>query len=376
MTAADVIRVYRTLLGRSPSGQEAADQLAASTDWRVLLDVVASSDEYRVSHLASVPRQGEADSPLVNIWHPELQRFAHPPGAWSQDGQAIVGKDGWVFLVRGSNSVADQYQLDYKLPHEWSDRWAEIVQVRRSDARELGILLALLIVPDKLSVLSSQLPDQIALNTRPPAAVLAGDRSLGVTYPVERLAAVTEGAYLRTDTHLSLAGNRALASAVFDELAIPSNIITSIGLETEQYVSSGDLGQRFAPHIVEIVATHGSMGGAKIIDDNLAEMRTAGQHIGTRRVLRNESAADRRTVVVFGDSYCLPAGHYQSPAWFLAQYFREVHFVWSPFGWDKAYVKAVGAEVVLCEMAERFVPRAPAPRIDVSSLAKFAAIQP
>jgi alginate O-acetyltransferase complex protein AlgJ len=95
-----------------------------------------------------------------------------------------------------------------------------------------------------------------------------------------------------------------------------------------------------------------------------------GGHIGTRRVFRNESAADRRTAVLFGDSFGFSAAYYQGVSWFMAQVFREVHFVWIPFGWDPDYVRRVGAEAVLVQGAERFAARVPHPRSEVARLAE------
>lgn len=42
--------------------------------------------------------------------------------------------------------------------------------------------------------------------------------------------------------------------------------------------------------------------------------------------------------------------------------------MWAPFGWDPAYSAQVGAGVVVCESAERFVPRPPAARMDVAAM--------
>ena len=206
------------------------------------------------------------------------------------------------------------------------------------------------------------------------AAVLLGrkDLGLGVISPVTQLSSVPGGAYLRTDTHLSLAGNAALAGVVLAALSGPDQPVVGAGLGTTQYVSFGDLGSRFEPPVLEVVTTFGSFGSAVVIVDNRAEVEAAGRHVGTRRVLRNATAPDPRTVVVFGDSYAFPAPHYQGTAWFLVQHFREVHFVWSAFGWDKGYVEESGAEVVVCETAERFVPRPPAVRLSVADLVRTA----
>ena len=60
--------------------------------------------------------------------------------------------------------------------------------------------------------------------------------------------------------------------------------------------------------------------------------------------------------VVFGDSFGFAATHYQGIAWFMAQVFREVHFIWIPFGWDAEYVRRVGAEAVLVQGASASSP--------------------
>jgi hypothetical protein len=87
-------------------------------------------------------------------------------------------------------------------------------------------------------------------------------------------------------------------------------------------------------------------------------------------VFRNEVAPDPRVAVVFGDSFGFSAAYYQGLSWFMAQEFREVHFVWVPFGWDPDYVRRVGAEAVLIQGAERFVARVPHTTVDASGLAE------
>ena len=87
-------------------------------------------------------------------------------------------------------------------------------------------------------------------------------------------------------------------------------------------------------------------------------------------MFRNEQAPDARVAVVFGDSFGFSAAYYQGLSWFLAQVFREVHFVWVPFGWDSDYVRQVGAEAVLVQGAERFVARVPHLEVDASRLAE------
>jgi hypothetical protein len=116
------------------------------------------------------------------------------------------------------------------------------------------------------------------------------------------------------------------------------------------------------------VSEPGSLHNARIVEDNREQIEAVDGHIGTRRVFRNDHAPDPRVAVLFGDSFGFSDAGYQGLSWFMAQVFREVHFVWVPFGWDADYVRRVGAKAVLVQGAERFVARVPHGSVDVSRL--------
>jgi hypothetical protein len=278
-----------------------------------------------------------------------------------------------VFLGTGTNAVLEQYQGEFPLPGDWLERWREVAGTRREGAARLGAAYAALVVPDKLAVLAAHFPVALPDGVQSPAARLGADPGLGIDYPVAALRGVTGGAYLRTDTHLTYAGNVALAGVVLDRLGVGAAArpaAAPAAAPMVSYCTSGDLGSRFRPPVVEVVTTASTFGDAVVVEDNREAIAAVGGHIGSRRVLRNERAADDRTVVVFGDSYAFPAAHYQGVAWFLAQAFREVHTVWVPFGWDGGYAERVGAQVVVCQAAERFVVRPPAVAVDALALAQ------
>ncbi len=153
--------------------------------------------------------------------------------------------------------------------------------------------------------------------------------------------------------HLTYAGNAALAQAVGTRVggddrprAQPERV--------KRYVTSGISDRATRRRSSRSSPRRDDYGEAGVIASNRDEMAAVGAHVGTRQVLRNDRAPDGRTAVIFGDSYALAAPHYQGLAWFLTQAFREVHFLWAPFGWDPAYAAAAGAEVVICQGAERF----------------------
>ncbi|HEV7493821.1 alginate O-acetyltransferase AlgX-related protein [Baekduia sp.] len=375
--AHDVDALYEAFLGRSPRPEEIELQLAGGPSLRALLEVVTASEEReaRIVALATAAAE-EAVDPLqrqriVNVYNDELAPFGYPPGSWSADGVAVIGRRGWVFLGAGTNAIVEQYRGNIQPEPLFEEQWAEAMAVRRAGAEALGAAFVGLIVPDKLPVLADAFPEAFPLASAAPAAVLAARPDLGLLYPVVELAAVPGGAYLRTDTHLTHAGNAALAAVVGEAIGVRI-AYAAAPEEIERYAVSGDLGSRYATPVVEVVAMPLGWGNAREVESNREEIGAVGAHIGTRQVLRNDDAGDERTAVIFGDSYASASPKYHGLAWFLAQAFREVHFVWVPFGWDPDYAAAVGAGVVVCQGAERFVIRPPELRVDVHELAAKA----
>jgi alginate O-acetyltransferase complex protein AlgJ len=370
LTREQIVSVYRQVLGRTPGEEEIDHQMAAVSTLDAMLRVALDSDEYatqlRERGIATARSQA-----VVNVYHPDLAPWGLPPGTRSSDGIAIVGNDGWLFLCGGTNANFGQYVGAVEMEPTWLEEWTDVVRRRRPEARELGVSSALLVVPDKLAVYEEHYPEPLDKVGPRPIERLQALAELPIIYPLEELraaAAAGEEVYLRTDTHLTFRGNELLFSAVLDALKVAEPPDFS-ALPLNSYPIAGDLGVKFEPQIVAVVSEPGSLHQAEIVEDNRAEIEAVEGHIGTRRVFRNEGAPDRRVAVLFGDSFGFAAPYYQGLAWFMAQVFREVHFVWIPFGWDPEYVRQVGAEAVLVQGAERFVARIPHLHTDVSRLA-------
>lgn len=366
-----VISVYRQVLGRTPSEEDIEAQLTGLTTLDGMLRVALDSEEYA----AQLRERGLASArtpALVNVYHPDLAAWGLPPGTRSDDGVAIVGHDGWLFLCGGTNANLGQYVGEVEMEPGWLEEWQQVIRHREAESAALGISAALLVVPDKLAVYEEHYPEPLARVGPRPIERLLSMPGLPIAYPLDELraaAATGEEIYLRTDTHLTFRGNELLASSVLTALGVESGPDLS-QLALRSYPIAGDLGVKFEPQIVSIVSEPGSLHQARISEDNREEIEAVEGHIGTRRVFRNDRATDPRLAVVFGDSFGFAAAYYQGLSWFLAQVFREVHFVWVPFGWDAEYLRRVGAEAVLIQGAERFVARVPHADVDVSRLAE------
>lgn len=371
LTREQVVAVYRQLLDRLPSEEEVAHQLATLPTLEALLRVALDSDEYAARLAAEHGRRAAPPATVANVFHPELAAWGHPPGTRSPDGDAVVGQAGWLFLCGGTNANLGQYVGEVPTDAGWLPAWRELMRRRDAEARALGATAALLVVPEKLAVYEERYPDPLVRSGPRPVERLLAAGDVPLLYPLAQLraAAEREPAYLRTDTHLTFHGNAALFEAVRGALGVeaPPGVAS---LSPASHLIAGDLGAKFDPPVVEVVTAPRTFGDARVVEDNRAEIAAVGGHVGTRRVLANERAPDARVAVVFGDSFGFPADHYHGVAWWLAQVFRETHFVWVPFGWDPAYVRAVGAEVVLMEGAERFAAQVPRPVVDVGALAE------
>ncbi len=368
LTREQVVSVYRQVLGRTPSEPEVAHQLAGPRTLDEMLSVALDSEEYAM-RLREAGRRVLRRQTVVNTWHPDLASWTHPVGQRSDDGIAIVGREGWLFLCGGTNANLGQYVGAVPMEPGWLEGWREVLRRREAELGALGVAAATIVVPDKLAVYEQHYPEPLEKVGPRPVERLLADGDLPLLYPLAQLrdAAAREHVYLRTDTHLTFRGNELLFASLREPLGIEAAPDLT-ELATRPYVAAGDLGSKFDPPVVEVIDAPSTLHGARIAEDNREAIAATGGHIGTRRVYLNETAPDPRTAVLFGDSFGFSAEHYQGLSWFLGQVFRETHFVWIPFGWDPAYVRATGAEVVVIQGAERFAARVPDLAVEVGEL--------
>ena len=371
LTREQVVSVYRQVLGRTPGEDEIAHQLAGLRSLDEMLRAALDSEEYAV-RLREAGQRAKRSTAVVNAYHPDLAAWGHAVGSRSEDEIAIVGRDGWLFLCGGTNANLGQYVGAAQLGPEWLEGWRATLARREQEVRTLGVAAVTIVVPEKLAVYERHYPEPLEkVGPRPVERLL--DARLPLVYPLDvlREAAERERVYLRTDTHLTFRGNALLFEALRAPLALDAQLGLD-GLATRSHLAAGDLGAKFEPAVVELIEAPSTLHRARIAADNRAEIAAVGAHVGTRRVFVNERPQDERVAVIFGDSFGFAAEHYQGLSWFLAQIFRETHFVWIPFGWDPDYVRAFGAEVVVVEGSERFVARVPEPAVEVARLEAHA----
>jgi alginate O-acetyltransferase complex protein AlgJ len=368
----DIEAVFRELLGRDATAGDIATWMKNGS-LRAFLDGVLGSDEYK-ARAAERERTREARAPghFLNCWLEGWERFTRHVGQVSPDGVAIVGGAGHLFIHGGSNDNVASYRGEVELPPGWLESWRTLMAKRLEHSQRSGVRIAYLVVPEKLAVYADCYPHDLTALTPRPILRLLDQGKLRLAYPLEALREARAGGetYLRTDSHLTPRGNRILAEATLAELGVSPSLLPEVEETVPAHLVAGDLGLHFDPAVLEFMSPMVGASRATIISDNREEVAGVGGHIGTIRVYRRDDAPDRRTVVVFGDSYGFGDDAYQGLSWWLAQVFREVHFVWVPCGWDPEYLDRVGAELVVCQTAERFITRVPKLKVNVRSLAR------
>lgn len=284
------------------------------------------------------------------------------------------GSDGWLFLIGGTNGVLLQYRRS--LAGWWHlRRWARLIEARAARAQALGIRYVHTVVPEKLSVYDNRTLDLDYDPRLSPARRLAR-RLAGMGGYVDLVAplraARDDGAplYRRTDSHWTyegcLVGYRALLRAC--SAVAPPDIA-----ERPRFPHDGlwDLGDKLPDRPRETVenwAVHRDAArsyASPLVESYESAGRAGDLHVGAHVIYRNPSPqADPRTLVLFGDSYAHFAPIMLTS--FLAETFREMHFVWSS-SIDWTYVERVRPDILMFEMAERFLVRIPSDDFDVAA---------
>lgn len=290
----------------------------------------------------------------------------------------LAGRDGWLFWI-GTNSQNLQlyrgsFETKYRL---W--RWTRLIVDRAERCRRAGTRYLQLIVPDKLSIydnklVSREVDPNLSFGLRLGGKVAAAgwpDTCIDLFSPL-RSERDERQLYLRTDTHFTPAGYmvayRAICAATGAEPArqVLAGRFSSESCET-------DLGSKLHPPEREVCEVYQFDRQARRVDANaLVEHReeqlrhVPGIQAGSRIVLRNDlPEADPRRIVLFGDSYTF---HETGLGAMLAETFREVHLVWSS-ALDLDYVSRVRPDLLIHEIAERFVRRMPRDGVSIDAFA-------
>ncbi|MFE1600873.1 hypothetical protein [Methylobacterium sp. ID0610] len=297
----------------------------------------------------------------------DLTSVSMPVGLVSNDGSAILGRDGFVFLTGGSNDVIGQYSPRRTGDDELFAQWMNVIAARLDAAERAKVRFHQIVIPEKISILPELFPRPVAAPTRLldllesecltryGRTMHTSARHLFWALPDRRRVSK------RTDSHLSPFGS----AVVFREI-----VRQLYGLKlpefafTEAKMAVGDLAYRmfglFLPEIFSEVDSATMPAFVQSATKVFEAVPSHGAHMGRRQVWRNPEAPIREKVVVFGNSFFSFVENGQSNlSWWFSRWFEEYHFVWTnEVHWN--YVAEVDPQLVIWQGIERFLPILPA----------------
>ncbi len=288
------------------------------------------------------------------------------------------GEDGWLFLRTGANQVERFFtEPDYFTEAE-IERWAILLRERDQRLKQKGIAYFHMIAPDKISVYSDRYGSYLPhFDARPSSALPRALQRMGLEGPYidlsPELIAERDKAllYWKTDTHWTLTGALIAAREICRVLRLQPPAFSKRLFVTSDTIC--DLGGKLEPPITEEVNVFELMpppefvyANCLVVEAAIPGRSRAGLLHGSHVIYRNENAPNNLTLALFGDSFCEVGPWLLTGA--MAQVFREVHFMWSN-SIDFGYIAEIKPDVVLSEIAERFVKRLPDDERDLRSFA-------
>jgi hypothetical protein len=285
--------------------------------------------------------------------------------------EVYEGKDGWLFLIGGSNSAGALYRRDAPLlPDAKLHRWAKLVEDRARRLAGMGVQYLHASVPEKLTIYDNKFNDPPIVDWRLSPAVRLGEmlqRSpcahvwLDLVEPL-RAARDEDQLYLKTDTHWAAAGCFLAYKLVCKRIGLEPepDLLARHHLDYGAYM---DLGAKLNPPVPEVFKFYDfTKNSTRTYADPIARyLETATKdvvmHVGSHVAFRNDaSSAANKKILIFGDSCA--SQRMDALTGMLAETAREVEFVWSS-NFDWAYIKRARPDVVVYELAERFLTKVP-----------------
>ncbi|HEU5104691.1 MAG TPA: hypothetical protein VFU11_02495 [Solirubrobacterales bacterium] len=268
--------------------------------------------------------------------------------------KVLVGKQGWLYLIRDSNDVIGQQTGRVQLGEAARQEWKELLLRRLLSVRRATTSWHTLVIPDKEIVYPEYLPDELVPAQRRPVHEVL-DIAAAVEAPVEyALEALQEekrshGIYPRTDSHWNHRG-ALVAHRLLCDLVEGSGIALS-PFDEEQIEWSepdlpGGLGRKMHP-------PRTSPSAWAALRRHRAQLVFDNQVVNHGRVVVFEQEGEPGpTCVLFGESFA------QHLVLFLKESFRRLVYVHTSMLVEEV-LEAEHPDVVISLPVERFLIRVP-----------------
>ena len=296
----------------------------------------------------------------------------------------MEGINGWLFLAGGSNNPLDYYIGKKIFSKSLIESWNKLLSDRYSKMKSRGVQYAHLFVPNKLTVYPEF--SNLRLNQSSGGPIREFMREVKNLDDAKYLDCVIDATpyltkqkihkdlYYKTDTHWNEYG----CYCAYQLLCSALGVIANKDLLSRKY-SQGecvfDLGGKYTPPRKEIARFYNFISDSTRVYANEMVLHKeanslendGGLHVGSNVVYKNPNAENRKTVILFGDSF----SEYRTSLLtaMLAETFTEMHFVWST-SIDYDYIDAVKPDIVITEIVERFMPNVPVDNFNLERYVK------
>jgi SGNH hydrolase-like domain, acetyltransferase AlgX len=268
--------------------------------------------------------------------------------------KVVVGRNGRLFLDYDTNQIMAQHTGLLRFTPRELERWRALLEERIAWLVNRGAHYLFLVVPDAAAVFPDDLPDDVRpLADRPLVQLMDHLRDTesraALLYPLPELARERRHVtYPKTETHWSGWGAFVAYRALIERLAarVPVRAIGPDQVVVHEDVREGDLGSKLDP---PAQSEHAFVSvrdpRARFVSDNRIMNRG-------RRLEWACDDAPNVCCLVLCDSYAASFAHV------LAESFRRVVLAYVPT-LDRTLVEEVRPQVVVQEMAERFLIAVP-----------------
>jgi hypothetical protein len=287
------------------------------------------------------------------------------------------GKDGWLFLIGGSNSIGALYDRNAPLLNpDKLQQWVGLIENRARRLEGMGIEYIHLSIPEKLTIYDNKFHHPPVVDWQLSPAMRLREMLQHSRYAhvwldlIEPLRAARdeEQLYYKTDTHWNPQGCFVAYNLLCERIGLRPNpaLLARPRREVESVL---DLGLKMEPLIYEPLKLYDFIKDSRRIYSNIIarylDTVTANAlvHVGSHVAYRNDSpsAADKK-ILIFGDSYASQRSDALTAM--LAETAREVEFIWSS-NLDWAYIKRAQPDIVIYELAERFMTIVPSDELSL-----------
>lgn len=294
----------------------------------------------------------------------------------AQPSEVLEGQDGWLFHGGADLAFLRRFASGHAADARNIADWQNLIAERAARCAEASSRYVHVIVPDKLTIYGDKLPEptnwQASPGHRLCVAVATSDPAAMIHLaPAMRNAREKQDLFWRTGSQWTPAGACLVYQMVCHHLEAAQNA-AMLAAPATSVTGVMDLARSIPGHPPETGKVRRITGDAQLIYQNeLVRFKArngiapgSGLDEGSVAIFANEAAADRRTVMIFGDDLCdyRPTGLTAM----LAETFAEVCFVWSD-RLDHALIRSLTPDIVLTVHREAAMGRVPIDDLDAAA---------